>query len=116
MKVLVNGAQHFGVGWLVGEAYTLKWVGVGDDRNMATIQPGMWPKPRRSTICSNASHPEFYARNEQGIPTAWVARMRESMARLTTQFSANRAVREYTEGHYIRLLQPTVSALLIKVQ
>ena len=45
--------------------------------------------------------PEFYTRNEQGIPTAWVARMRESMARLTTQFSANRAVREYTEGHYI---------------
>jgi starch phosphorylase len=27
--------------------------------------------------------------------------MRESMARLTTQFSANRAVREYTEGHYL---------------
>jgi starch phosphorylase len=27
--------------------------------------------------------------------------MRESMARLTKQFSANRAVREYTEGHYI---------------
>jgi starch phosphorylase len=45
--------------------------------------------------------PEFYTRNEQAIPTAWVARMRESMACLTTQFSANRAVREYTEGHYI---------------
>jgi starch phosphorylase len=27
--------------------------------------------------------------------------MRESMARLTPQFSANRAVREYTEKHYI---------------
>jgi len=45
--------------------------------------------------------PEFYTRNKRGIPTAWVARMRESMARLTTQYSANRAVREYTEGHYI---------------
>jgi starch phosphorylase len=45
--------------------------------------------------------PEFYTRNEQGIPVAWVRRMRESMARLTTQFSANRAVREYTEQHYI---------------
>jgi starch phosphorylase len=45
--------------------------------------------------------PEFYTRNEQGIPTSWVRRMRESMARLTTQFSANRAVREYTEQHYI---------------
>ena len=45
--------------------------------------------------------PEFYARDQQGIPTAWVARMRESMARLTPRFSANRTVREYTEQHYL---------------
>ena len=45
--------------------------------------------------------PEFYTRDEQGIPTAWVARMRESMARLTPRFSANRTVREYTEQHYL---------------
>jgi starch phosphorylase len=45
--------------------------------------------------------PDFYTRDDQGIPVAWVARMRESMARLTTQFSANRAVREYTEKYYV---------------
>jgi starch phosphorylase len=45
--------------------------------------------------------PEFYARDEGGIPTAWVKRMRESMARLTPCFSANRAVLEYTEQHYL---------------
>ncbi len=45
--------------------------------------------------------PEFYNRNEKGIPTAWVARMRESMARLTPRFSANRAVCDYTEKHYL---------------
>jgi starch phosphorylase len=45
--------------------------------------------------------PEFYARDGQGIPTAWVARMRNSMASLTPRFSANRAVREYTEQHYL---------------
>lgn len=45
--------------------------------------------------------PEFYRRNEQGIPTAWVARMRASMAQLTPRFSANRAVREYTEQQYL---------------
>jgi starch phosphorylase len=45
--------------------------------------------------------PEFYTRDKKGIPTAWVARMRESMAQLTPQFSANRTVREYTEQHYI---------------
>ena len=45
--------------------------------------------------------PEFYTRDEAGIPTAWIARMRESMARLTPRFSADRAVREYTERHYL---------------
>jgi starch phosphorylase len=44
--------------------------------------------------------PEFYQRDSAGIPTKWVARMRESMARLTPEYSANHAVREYTETHY----------------
>ena len=45
--------------------------------------------------------PEFYTRNQDGIPTAWVRRMRESLARLTPRFSADRTVREYTEQHYL---------------
>ncbi len=45
--------------------------------------------------------PEFYDRDENGIPASWVARMRESMARLTPRFSANRTVREYVERHYL---------------
>jgi starch phosphorylase len=45
--------------------------------------------------------PEFYARDPNGIPTAWVARIRQSMARLTPQFSANRVVRQYTQEHYL---------------
>jgi starch phosphorylase len=45
--------------------------------------------------------PEFYARDERGIPAAWVARMRRSMASLTPRFSADRTVREYTEQHYL---------------
>ena len=40
-------------------------------------------------------------RDGQGIPRKWVARIRESMARLTHAFSANRAVREYIEKHYL---------------
>jgi starch phosphorylase len=45
--------------------------------------------------------PLFYKRDEHGLPTEWVARMRESMALLTPRFSANRTVREYTEGYYL---------------
>ena len=45
--------------------------------------------------------PEFYCRDQQGVPKAWVARMRESMARLTPRFSATRTVQDYTEEHYL---------------
>jgi starch phosphorylase len=45
--------------------------------------------------------PEFYARDEHGIPRNWIARMRESMACLTPNFSTNRSVRQYTEEHYL---------------
>lgn len=45
--------------------------------------------------------PEFYQRDPLGIPVAWIQRIRESMARLTPEFSANRCVREYTERFYL---------------
>jgi starch phosphorylase len=45
--------------------------------------------------------PEFYTRDEQGIPKAWVTRVRESMAQLTPRFSTNRTVGEYTERFYL---------------
>lgn len=45
--------------------------------------------------------PEFYTRNEGGLPTSWVKSMRESMARLTPRFSTNRTVHEYVEQHYL---------------
>ncbi|MGH7181997.1 MAG: DUF3417 domain-containing protein, partial [Nitrospiraceae bacterium] len=45
--------------------------------------------------------PKFYARDGQGIPRAWVTRIRESMALLTAVFSTNRTVRQYTERHYL---------------
>jgi starch phosphorylase len=45
--------------------------------------------------------PEFYERDNSGMPDKWLARIRESMARLTPEFSATRAIREYTESHYL---------------
>jgi starch phosphorylase len=104
MKVLVNGGINLSEldGWWA-EAYTpeVGWA-LGDGREHgddpswdAAEAEALYDLLEREVI------PEFYARSELGIPTAWVKRMRESMARLTPRFSANRAVREYTEGHYI---------------
>ncbi len=53
------------------------------------------------TLLEEEVIPDFYNRDAEGMPRAWVARMRESMARLTPRFSSNRAVREYTEDYYL---------------
>jgi starch phosphorylase len=104
MKVLVNGGINLSEldGWWA-EAYTpeVGWA-LGDGQEHG--DDPSWDAAEAAVLYDLLERqviPEFYTRSKQGIPTAWVARMRESMACLTTQFSANRAVREYTEGHYI---------------
>ncbi|MGZ0709197.1 alpha-glucan family phosphorylase [Coraliomargarita sp. W4R53] len=104
MKVLVNGGINLSEldGWWA-EAYTpdLGWaIGDGQEHD----NDPAWDNAEAGMLydqLENEVIPEFYNRNEQGIPTQWVARMRKSMARLTPQYSANRAVREYTEQHYL---------------
>ncbi len=47
--------------------------------------------------------PEFYDRDDRGVPRRWVARVRASMYGLTGRYSADRTVREYTERYYLPL-------------
>ncbi|HEY6925630.1 MAG TPA: alpha-glucan family phosphorylase [Steroidobacteraceae bacterium] len=104
MKVLVNGGINLSEldGWWA-EAYTpeVGWAlgdGLehGDDPAWDAVEANaLYDLLEREVI------PEFYTRNESGTPSAWIKRMRESMAQLTPRFSTNRAVREYTEQHYL---------------
>ncbi len=104
MKVLVNGGVNLSEldGWWA-EAYQpdIGWaIGDGQEHH----DDPAWDHVEADELYSRLESeviPEFYNRNEAGIPTAWVARMRESMARLTPQFSANRTVRQYVEEHYL---------------
>jgi starch phosphorylase len=104
MKVLVNGGINLSVldGWWA-EAYTpeVGWA-LGDSQEHGD-DPDWDARDAEALyeLLENEVIPEFYTRDEQGVPTAWVERMRESMARLTPRFSSNRAVREYTEQHYL---------------
>ena len=47
--------------------------------------------------------PEFYDRDEAGVPERWVARMRHSMAKLTPRFSSNRMLHDYFNDYYLPL-------------
>jgi len=74
-------------------------VGVGDGQEHGD-DPG-WDAVEAEALYNLLEReviPEFYARDGSGIPTAWIKRMRESMALLTPRFSADRTVREYTSN------------------
>jgi starch phosphorylase len=114
MKVLVNGGINLSeldgwwaeaytpeVGWALGDGQEH-----GDDPAWDAVEAdALYDLLEREVI------PEFYTRDASGIPTAWVNRMRESMARLTPHFCASRTVREYTEQRYL----PAATAFHLRV-
>ncbi|MGA3122655.1 MAG: alpha-glucan family phosphorylase [Polyangiaceae bacterium] len=104
MKVLVNGGLNLSEldGWWA-EAYTpeVGWA-LGDGREHG--EDPAWDAVEANALYDRLEQeviPEFYTRDNTGIPTAWVKRVRESMAQLTPRFSTNRTVHEYTDRHYL---------------
>ena len=104
MKVLVNGGLNLSEldGWWA-EAYApdLGWA-LGDGAEHG--EDPAWDAVEAEalyTLLEKEVIPEFYDRDASGIPLNWIARVRNSMARLTPRYSANRSVREYTEDYYL---------------
>lgn len=102
MKVLVNGGLNLSEldGWWA-EAYApaVGWrIGDGCEHSESGYEAAeaadLYECLERHIV------PEYYDRNQAGIPHAWLNRIRASMSRLTPQFSSNRMVREYVERVY----------------
>ena len=104
MKVLVNGGINLSeldgwwaeaytpeVGWALGDVQEH-----GDDPGWDAIEAG-----NLYDLLEQEVVPQFYSRDNNGIPVKWIEKMRKSMATLTPHFSANRVVREYTEKYYL---------------
>jgi len=103
MKVLVNGGLNLSeldgwwaeayepaVGWAIGDGKEH-----GNDPNWDVAEANMLYE-----LLENDLIPMFYARDASGIPQEWMLRVRESMAKLTPQFSSERMVREYVDTLY----------------
>jgi starch phosphorylase len=104
MKVLVNGGLNLSEldGWWA-EAYApdVGWA-LGDGQEHDD-DPGWdaYEAEQLYNLLEQEVIRTFYDRDARGVPQAWVARMRESMAMLTARFSTNRMVREYVEHLYL---------------
>jgi starch phosphorylase len=103
MKVLVNGGLNMSVldGWWE-EAYTpdvgwaVEGIAPSGDAERDAYDAEMLYATLETKIV-----PEFYDRDARGMPQAWLARIRRSMAALTPQFSSTRMVRQYLEMAYL---------------
>jgi len=109
MKVLVNGGVNLSEldGWWA-EAYSpeVGWA-IGDGREHEENDTG-WDGAEAEQLYGLLEKqivPSFYDRDDTGIPQAWVEKVRQSMARLTPRFSANRTIREYAEKYYLPAAQ-----------
>lgn len=104
MKVLVNGGLNVSEldGWWA-EAYSpeVGWALGDGQEHTNTTEIDAQEAMSLYDILEKSVIPEFYDVDLHGIPTRWVCRIRESMAKLTPHFSSNRSVREYTESRYL---------------
>jgi glycogen phosphorylase len=104
MKVLANGGLNLSEldGWWA-EAYSpeVGWAlgdGLEHDHDPAVDAA---EAERLYDLLENEVIREFYDRDSDGIPRRWIARVRESMARLTPRFSTNRMMADYLDRYYL---------------
>ena len=108
MKVLVNGGLNLSEldGWWA-EAFTpeVGWsLGDGCEHKDTAAWDALEAEQLYQLLECDVI-PTFYRRDESGMPKEWIDRMRESMSRLTTQFSSNRMLREYVDTYYLPLAE-----------
>jgi starch phosphorylase len=114
MKASMNGVPHLSIGdgWWA-EAYNRAngWLieGQTDSSDPAAVDTADAEALYR--LLENEVVPAFYHRDARGVPTRWLATVREAIITVAPQFSARRMVKEYAQQMYgpaLRAGQPAV--------
>lgn len=104
MKLLANGGLNLSEqdGWWA-EAYTpeVGWA-LSDGQTHADPEWDAKEADELYRLLEEEVIPEFYQRDDSGIPVQWVARIRNSMATLAPEFSSNRMLRDYVDQYYLQ--------------
>ncbi len=104
MKVTIHGGLNLSImdGWW-REGYNGEngWK-IGNDHNESDREKqDEYDFESLVQVLSESVIPEFYNRDEHGIPLAWLKRIRNAMQTLLSQFSTDRMVGEYVQKCYI---------------
>jgi glycogen phosphorylase len=104
MKAALNGALNLSIldgWWAEGYAPEVGWA-IGD----TTVDPDTHAQDSRDAdslyrLLEDEIVPLFHHRGADGVPTEWVAKMRESIARLGALYSTGRMVSDYRDQYYL---------------
>jgi starch phosphorylase len=104
MKVMMHGGLNLSTmdgwwreafdghnGWKIGEDTTASSEQLQDDLDAASLR----------AVLENQVIPLFYDRGKDGLPHAWLKRVRHAMSSLIPVFTSDRMVEEYTKKFYI---------------
>ncbi len=103
MKAAMNGVIHVSVldGWW-DEAYDPSLgfaVGHGESYADAEVQDEVESRALYD-LFERQILPEFYDRDQAGLPRKWIKRMKRCIAGLASKYNSNRMVIDYVENHY----------------
>ena len=104
-KVVIHGGLNFSIldgwwcegfngtnGWGIGDGETESDLEAQDEKDFADLFTGL----------AEQVIPEFYSRNERGIPVRWIARIRNAMRTLIPVYNTDRMVAEYARKYYLK--------------
>ncbi|MFN2501873.1 MAG: alpha-glucan family phosphorylase [Pyrinomonadaceae bacterium] len=103
MKAAMNGGLNFSVldGWWIEGFNEINGFAIGgldadtpEDKMDAADAEALYSTLENSVV------PAYYNRDDDGLPTEWIRRMKNSMATLTPQFSSDRMVVDYLNTIY----------------
>jgi starch phosphorylase len=103
MKAAMNGALNFSIldGWWIEGYNEINGFAIGGLQDAETDeQTDAQDAAALYAVLEDQIVPEFYERDENGLPTEWIKRMRNSIATLTPQFSSDRMVMDYVRDIY----------------
>jgi len=103
MKAAMNGGLNFSIldGWWIEGYNGENGFAIGDlsEDESDEVADREDAESLYSTL-EQQLVPAFYNRDDSGLPTEWIRRMKNAIATLTPKFSSDRMVREYVERIY----------------
>ncbi len=102
MKAAMNGVLNFSVldGWWIEGYNGENGFAIGDLSELDEETADAQDSEALYSVLENHIVPSFYDKDASGLPTAWIRKMKNSIATLTPQFSSDRMVEEYVERIY----------------